>query len=555
MSEETIAVEKKLRRIPFFRSLPDESLSAIKDRMQLKHCRKGDIIVEEGDMADSMYLIESGQVEVILGSGEDERILANLGPGSFFGEMALLLGERRSATVRVTIDAELWALSKSEMGVLLKDYPSLGLAVSRELSRRLHDAIRKPVKRKQIRVITLSGTFASEQARALARQTGENVLWVPIGNAVPDLHPEMPGVTPFAPPPFLTTESLPEVLSRAVEDYPRVCLVIDSEETPLSRKAVDLADVVIQVGNVSVPWAKDIAGDRYWVTPFSSARLDSMARRIAGRQIGIALSSGNARGIAHIGVLRVLEDEGIPVDVLAGTSAGSLFGALYAAGKSLDEIVAFAHDLPRITGFRSGLWDFSIPPRSGIIEGKKTLRFIREFLGDRRFEDLKVPLYVVAADFHSGEEVVFHRGSVADAVRASISIIGLFRPMELDGRYLIDGGAVNPVPTSVLCDHGVETIIASSVIPDLEERLERQDMRRQGRLPGLSGIIIGALEIMESEIIKSRMGPVDILIKPKVADLHAMQYELADEFIRRGEEAARKRVGEIKALIALPPGR
>jgi len=554
MVERTLSMERKLRRISFFRSLPDGALSAIKDRMQLKHYRKGEIVVEEGDIADSLYLIESGQVEVILGSGEDERILANLGPGSFFGEMALLLDERRSATVRVTIDAELWVLSKRDMDALLKDHPSLGLTVSRELSRRLHDTIRRPVKRKQLRVIAVSGTFASEQAHALARQTGENVLWVPIGSNVPDLHPETPGVIPFAPQ-FLTAGDLPETLSQAMEDYPRVCLVIDTEETSLSRRAVELAQAVIQVGNTQVPWAKELAGDRYWVTPFSSARLDRMARRIAGRQIGIALSSGNARGIAHIGVLRVLEEEGIPVDVLAGTSAGSLFGALYAAGKSLDEIVAFARDLPKITGFRSGMWDFSIPPRSGIIQGKKTLRFIREFLGDRHFEELEIPLFVVSADFHSGEEIVFHSGSVADAVRASISIIGLFRPMELNGRYLIDGGAVNPVPTSVLCDQGVETIIASSVIPDLEERLERQDMRRRGRLPNLIGIIVGAVEIMESEIIKSRMGRVDVLIKPQVADLHAMHYELADEFIRRGEEAARKHVDEIKALIAPVPGR
>lgn len=549
MTDETMSMEQNLRRIPFFSSLPDETLSVIRDRMQMQRFKKGEHVVQEGALADSMYLIESGQVQVVSGSGDEERALADLGPGSFFGEMALLLGERRSATVRVAIDAELWVLHKADLDALLRDHPSLGLTISRELSRRLQETIRHPVRQKQLRVVAVSGAFSSELARSLAEQTREDVLWMPTSSTVPDLHPGTPGVIPFTTPQLLTLDDLPEVLSQVMEDYPRVCLAIDTAETPMSRKAVDLAEAVVQVGGIAVPWAQEMVGDRYWVTPFDSARLGSMARRIAGRQIGLALSSGNARGIAHIGVLRVLEEEGIPVDVLAGTSAGSLFGAMYAAGKSLDEIMAFARDLPKITGLRFGLWDFSLPPRSSLIQGKKTLKYIQEFLGNKTFADLEIPFYVVAADFHSGEELVFHSGPVAEAVRASISIIGVFKPLELNGRHFIDGGTVNPVPTSVLYDQGVETIIASSVIPDLEERLERQDMRRQGRLPNIIGIIAGAMEIMESEIIKSRMGPVDVLIKPEVADIHTMQYEQADEFIRRGEEAARKHVHEIKALI------
>ena len=553
MPKESVSMEQHLRRISFFSNLPDETLSAIQSHMQMQRYPKGKKVVVEGDVADSMYLIESGQVLVVSGIGDDQRILAYLGPGSFFGEMALLLSERRSATVEVVIDAELWVLLKSDLDKLLQEHPSLGLTISRELSRRLQQTIQHPTRRKEIRIIAVSGAFGSELARFLSIQTAENVLWFPTSDSAPTLHPDTPGVIPFHPPDDLTAESLPEVLSQVLQDYSRVCLAIDTEDTPLARKAVELAEEVIQVGDVQIPWAQDMAIDRYRVTTLDPVKLGRMARRIAGRQIGLALSSGNARGIAHIGILKVFEEEGIPIDVLAGTSAGSLFGALYAAGKSVDEIADFARNLPKITSYRFGLWDFSIPPRSSIIKGNKTLNYIRELLGNKTFDALDIPFYVVSADYHCGEEVVFHDGPVADAVRASISIIGLFKPMHLQGRHFIDGGTVNPVPTSILSDHGVETIIASSVIPNLAERLERQDLRRQGKLPNIVGILMGAMEIMESEIIQSRMGPVDVLIKPEVADLHTMQYEKADEFIRRGEEAARKNIAAIKTLIAPKP--
>jgi NTE family protein len=280
-----------------------------------------------------------------------------------------------------------------------------------------------------------------------------------------------------------------------------------------------------------------------------------MARRIAQRLVGLALSSGNARGFAHVGVLKVLHEENIPIDMIAGTSAGAIFGSLYAAGRTIPDLIEFAVNVQRqynfFTGFR--FWDIRLPPRTGLIKGDVVLSYFRKWLNNKTFDDLTVPLYIVATDLISGEEVVFDRGPVAEAVRASMSVIGILEPAYVSGRFLIDGGSVNPVPTQLLADKGVSIILASNVIPSLEDRVHRRDLRREGRLPNIAGILTGTMEIMESEIIRSRMGPVDVLIQPDIARYGTLEYEKVHELIRRGEEAARAQVSTIKQLLAPHP--
>jgi NTE family protein len=300
---------------------------------------------------------------------------------------------------------------------------------------------------------------------------------------------------------------------------------------------------------------KDLAPKAYWESDESDKSIRRMARKIAQRQVGLALSSGNARGFAHIGVFKVLEQEGIPIDMVAGTSAGAVFGSLYAAGQPVEAIKEFAVHIQEqynfLTGFR--YWDFRIPPRSGLIKGNMVLNYFRKWLSNKTFDELKIPLYIVATDLISGEEIVFERGPVAEAVRASMSVIGVFEPAHVADRFLIDGGSVNPVPSQLLADKGMNIIMASSVIPSLEDRLHRREQKREGRAPNAFGILMGAMEIMESEIIKTRMGPVDVLIQPDVARYGTMEYNKVQELIQRGEEAAWLQIPHIRQLLAPRP--
>lgn len=539
-------MNQNLRRVPFFVGLSDDALHAIQDRLVLKRYRKGETVFVEGAVGDSMYLVESGQVAVVTESrnGAPEAIVAYHGPGSFFGEMALLLGERRSATIRVVIDAELWQLHKSDLDALLRAHPNIGVIMSRELSRRLSRTIHQPTTEEITNIIAAVGRRGAQLAEALARVTGERLLVLDLGGLGGERGDLDPVVAFNCVRESAEPEELAETLSEEVGAYNRVVMIMSRQESALSRKATELAEVVVEIGGRSTPWIKRFARESYVHVPDEEPAMLAVARRIARRRVGLALSSGNARGIAHIGVLKVLEEARVPIDIIAGTSAGALFGGLYCAGRTVEEIADFARRLPRATSLLGGLFDVPVIPRSGFVRGQRTVRYLQNFFENKSFDQLRIPLRAIAADLITGEEVVMKSGSVAEAVRASFSIPGIFEPAPLDGRRLIDGGAVNPVPVSALAGEA-DIIIACSVIPSLTDRIHRREMLASGRMPNLLGIYIGTMEIMEAGIIESRMGAVDVLIQPDVTPYRSLEYDKADEIIAAGEKAARRMLPDV----------
>ncbi len=553
-----MATKHDLRQIPFFNELEDNVIDAISRRLQREHYHKGAIVFAEDEPGDCMYIIESGQVKVVSEKSGREKIYNYLGPGNFFGEMALLLSEKRSATVRVVIDADLLILRQHDLEELLQQHPAIALMMTRELGRRLGKSQQTPVLREEFNIVATVGRAAPTLARHLAQVTGEPVVLLDLGGLanITLSHGTLARASvTLIRDAKLDTETLAGYLSRLVEQFYWVLLCVSPYETPLTLKAMELADITVQVGEDEPSWLRSVAPKGLWHADSSDKSVQRLARRIAQRVVGIALSSGNARGMAHIGVLKVLEEEGIPIDLIAGTSAGAVFGALYAAGRTFDDIIGFAEDVRNkynlTTGFR--FWDVRLPPRSGLIKGDVILSYFRQQLNNKSFDDLSVPMYIIACDLISGEEIVFDRGPVAEAVRASMSVIGVLEPASVAGRFLIDGGSVNPVPTQLLADRGANIILASSVIPSLEDRLHRRELKREGKLPNFLGIIMGAQEIMESEIIRTRMGPVDVLISPNIARYGTFEYDKVRELIQRGEEATRAQLPTIRQLFAPRP--
>lgn len=552
-------MKHSLRNIPFFAGLDDSILDAISRRLQREHYHKDAAVFLEDEPGDCMYIIESGQLKVVTERGNQEKILNYLGPGNFFGEMALLLGERRSATARVVIDADLLVLHKDDFDELLQIHPQIALMMSQELGRRLTRSNIAPALREEFNIVTAIGAATPTLARNLAQVTGEAVAILDLGGlANISLDPaslRQANVTLVRGSDILEPEMLADRLSQLVEQYYWVLLSVAPYETPLTLKAIELADITVQIGEREPGWLKTVAPKGFWRVDAQPQSIQRLARRISQRLVGLALSSGNARGMAHVGVLKVLEEEGIPIDMLAGTSAGSVFAAMYAAGRSVEDMIAFAVNVQKQYNFFTGFqyWDFRLPPGAGLIKGNVVLNYLRRWLLDKTFDELNIPLYIVATDLISGEEIVFDRGPVAEAVRASMSVIGVFEPAQVAGRFLIDGGSVNPVPTQLLADKGISIILASNVIPSLEDRIHRRELKREGKLPNVIGIVTGAMEIMESEIIKSRMGPVDILIQPDIARYGTMEYDKAAEIIKRGEEAARSQISAIRQRLAPNP--
>ncbi|HET7089278.1 MAG TPA: patatin-like phospholipase family protein [Anaerolineae bacterium] len=539
-------MELNLRRIPFFTELPDDVLDAIRRRLRVERHPRSAILFREGDLGDTLYLVQSGQLKVYSDATGEERIFAYIGPGGFVGELALLLEQPRSATVVVMIDAEVALLTKGDLEDLLRDYPAIAIHLGRELGRRLVATSHQPYRREEINLIAVEGPALALAASLMTQAGGRIGLF----NLASPIAPERGrGVAIIDPPADMTVDSLAQILGELVGFYERLVVALPYGGGKFHEKIVELADGVAVIGSGKTPaWAQ--GARRYWSLINEQHEIDRLARLIGRRTVGLVMSSGGAKGIAHVGVLKALKGADVPIDLVAGSSAGSLFGAMFCAGKSIDEIIAFAKELKKIIQLRGGLWDVAIPPISGLIHGRKTAHFLDKALGGKTFDDLRIPLYIVAADITVGEQVVFNWGPVSDAVRASIGIPGIFAPWPWNGRYLVDGGVVNPVPISVLREHGADRVIVSSVVRTPEERGQ---VPPDAKRPNFIELMTSMMGAMEGEILKIRLSEVDVFIHPQVHTYSALDYEKAEELIEIGEMAAREKLPAIQEMLRAQP--
>ncbi len=253
--------------------------------------------------------------------------------------------------------------------------------------------------------------------------------------------------------------------------------------------------------------------------------------------IGVALGGGFARGIAHIGVLKVLEEEGIPIRVVTGTSVGALIGACYCSGLSLTEMQDVAHSV-RFTTFAR--WTLS---RFGFASNDRMVTFLTRTLKCKTFEDLRIPLGVTATDFNTGEGVVFHSGSIVDPVRASCAYPGMFLPVEIRGRYLIDGMLSHPVPTRPLREMGADRVLAVHL---------KGTWSAGGPPRHLFDVIGQSFAIAQDAMSSQWRGAADVVIEPDVAGFAYDDFKRADDLIRAGEVAMRKALPEVRKWLAAP---
>lgn len=249
--------------------------------------------------------------------------------------------------------------------------------------------------------------------------------------------------------------------------------------------------------------------------------------------IGLALGSGGARGFAHLGVIKVLREEGIPIHLIAGSSMGALVGSFYGAGIEIDRLYKLS------TAFkRKYFLDFTVP-KMGFISGRKVKDFIRIFTHGKKIEELMLPVGIVATDLMTGEKVVFKKGPVADAVRASISIPGIFVPEKIDGRILVDGGVSDRVPVSVAKEMGADIVIAVDV----------SSIKRNAEITSIYDVIMQSIDIMQTEIINNREIEADIMLRPPVEMYSSRAYTNIEEIILLGEEEAKKYLDKIKSAM------
>jgi NTE family protein len=253
--------------------------------------------------------------------------------------------------------------------------------------------------------------------------------------------------------------------------------------------------------------------------------------------IGVALGGGFARGIAHIGVLKVLEEEGIPVRVVAGTSVGALMGAAYCSGVSLAELEDLAYNVRFATFAR---WTLS---RCGFASNDRMISFLTRILKVKTFEELRIPLGVTATDFNTGEGVVFHSGSIIDPVRASCAYPGMFLPVEIRGRYLVDGMLSHPVPTQPVREMGAERVLAVHL---------KGTWANGGPPRHLFDVIGQSFAIAQDAMSGIWRQAADIVIEPDVAGFAYDDFKRAGDLIHVGEIAMRKALPEVRKWLETP---
>ncbi len=272
-------------------------------------------------------------------------------------------------------------------------------------------------------------------------------------------------------------------------------------------------------------------------------------------KVGLALGSGGAKGLSHIGVIKVLEEYGIKPDIISGTSIGAIIGAMYSYGLSIKEIEKIALSIDK----KKQKEVLSMKPSlSGLISQEKIFDFYYNIFGKSKIEELKTQFLCIATDIQTGEEVILNRGELTKAVVSSASIPIIFPPVKYKNRYLVDGGLVNPIPIKPLLNSGVDFIIAVDVTKPLKKRfIEKSKEKKEDNVfskianlfsslydkgfndaPNLLNVFLNSIDIMEEQIVKKTLSlfPPDILITPDIKDFNTFDFFRAREIILKGEE-------------------
>ncbi len=629
-----------LSTIPIFSFLGRSEIAAVQELFVEETHQKGDVICRQGEEGETFYVVLDGELDVIVGEGAGH-VIAVLKRGDFFGEMALLQGGKRTATVAVGRRARLLVLHRQAFNSLFLKSPKALEYFTRILCKRLADMNAGAVMRGSTLTISVGSSAALKGKTMIAtfladylhEITGQDVLRVSVhvsptaaegvvGDLLSDtyhdnvaeiLETDAGGISVLNIPArrnlsiTFYAERASNLISNLSGQFPIIVFDLNHDITGLLDSVPLFSDVFIDIVDIPTPVSPDkkktagkggmrkfevinlynsgsypislnhcepfvIPRDAGMIHMEASEYLMSnrkapaalpvqrLARKILGASVGIALGGGAAFGIAHLGVLKVLEQNNIPIDLIAGCSQGSLIGIGYAAGLSVDEMIDMAYSLGRRQNALLAVDPTLTKP--GLLAGNKFVEIFRPLLGDKTtFEDLALPCRTVATDVESGERVWVGSGPLVDAFRASASVPMVFSPIKLDGRVLVDGGVSDPVPAEIVNMMGADLCIAVNVVPPLKKGVENAVSKtfrvirwfnplswieNSSGLPNMFDIIMNAMQTLQYELGNFKAISADVLINPELSDFTWIEYYRSDELIQRGIEAAEQAMPAIK---------
>jgi len=634
-----------LATIPVFRFFTGRELEAAAKLFKEVSFAKDDVVIRIGEAGDTFYVVLDGELEVWDGR-RPPRQTGVLKRGDYFGEMALLQGGKRTATVTAARRSELLAVDKPAFDRLFLKNPKAIEFFARVLSQRLAGVTRGERIQRATTTISVASSkglkgetlIARSLAVVLGQITRTEVVHVEVtvrkhppdpavldlpaksANAVPRklLPPPQDGVPgaavlKVALRPDLGREAygvlMSDLVSKLSDAFSFIVLDLGSETPGLIASApdysnafvalVDTADddpgignpgstkvlrainllnstshpvpvsssdpfVVPRSGALARPVAE--AAEYIRANPRSAAGLpiQRLAHKLLGTSIGLALGGGAAFGLAHIGVLKALEEGGVPIDLVAGCSQGSIVAVGYALGLAPSKLMEIAREL----GTRRNIFTVSDPTfftQPGIIAGGRFLAMMRPYLnGKTTFDQLLLPCRTVATDVETGERIAIGSGKLETAYRASTSLPMVVTPLKVDGRVLVDGSVADPVPAEVALEMGADLTVAVNVVPRMKHGVENvlstwyrrinafnplSYVSETRDLPNLFDIVMNSLQILQYELGNFKAISADVLINPDLSDFTWVEYYRADELIERGAEAARRALPAIEKAV------
>ncbi|OFW98829.1 MAG: hypothetical protein A3E78_13430 [Alphaproteobacteria bacterium RIFCSPHIGHO2_12_FULL_63_12] len=554
------AVFDRCREIPYFRVFDDASLSALIDRARWFSLTGGMELFHQGDEADAVYFVLTGRLIVVRNSDAGEDVIGYVRSGEPVGEMSLLAGDKRSASVYALRDTELLAIDKDDAEHLLDCCADFSHALANSIVMRARQP-NDSFKHASPRVFAMIGSSPSIEieahAKALAkicRQFGRTAFVID--------DPEMISADEFddleaANDVILLTARVGDsfayrfalrhadrffVFARQDARPPRPFPMTPTEDAPARRfRLVDLVMLHegMKTGGVA-DWVDAIDANR--IFHVSGARTEErLARALAGRTVGVVMSGGGARAYAHIGAVKALRERKVPIDFLAGASMGGIIAACVAMGWGDEEIEARIRD-----GFvvSNPLGDHVLPVVA-LTRGARVEERLKRHFGDTLIEDLEIPFFCTSSELTRGVTRIHRRGLLRDALRASIALPGILPPVVDHGDLLVDGAVMNNFPTDLMTNlHrgvtiGIDVAREGSILPDafvnppgFVEWVWRHGFRSA---PPIVALLMRAATARQE--LRPKDSPADILVTPDVAGVELRDWREYDRAVIDGYAA------------------
>ena len=573
-----------LGALEIFRGLDRETLAAIAGELEWLSLPGGATLFEFGEPSDAMYIVIAGCLAAYAG-GEHGRLLSRVPAGKTVGEMGLLSGHDRTATIRALRDSDLARLPRESFDRVIVQHPTAMLRIAQLVVERFESVDRggRASHGGGPRTYTLlpqsvevdAGGFATELVAALSRLGRTELVWSVRGadHSSAWFH-RIESVNDFV---VYVADSAATAWTKLCMRQADALLLLARADAPArpwpvmpgdaQRSAAARAELVLLndgkvVTGAAARWKALLPGlDHHHVCgPTDVARV---ARMLTGKAVGLVLSGGGARGFAHIGVVRALREAGLPIDLVGGTSMGAILGAGVAAGWSHAEMVERFH---RTFVATNPLSDYTLPIVS-LVSGRKVSRLLRQEFGDIMIEDLPVPFYAVSANLTTGGSGVHRQGPLWRWLRASVAIPGVLPPVFDRGEVHVDGGAINNLPVDVMraanrgivigVDVGSDTTFTSDIedvdLPPLWKLLGW--FRRHKQRPTILQILWRAGMINTDAATLAGRRQTDLLLQPPLASVDLLHWKAFDRAIEVGYQHARERLATLapatRALLGL----